>query len=72
MPVFSWCTVSLFSCACPANVCDSMWEYENGICKETNKIENKQSDRYMYIRFALLKNKGYLCFSFRKRYLNIH
>ena len=28
----------------PANVCDSMWEYENGICKETKKIENKQSD----------------------------
>ena len=28
----------------PANVCDSMWEYENGICKETTKIENKQSD----------------------------
>lgn len=25
----------------PANVCDSMWEYENGICKETKKIENK-------------------------------
>lgn len=22
----------------PANVCDSMWEYENGICKETKKI----------------------------------
>jgi len=28
----------------PTNVCDSMWEYENGICKETKKIENKQSD----------------------------
>ena len=28
----------------PANVCDSMWEYENGKCKETKKIENKQSD----------------------------
>ena len=28
----------------PANVCDSMWEYENGICKETKKIENKQSN----------------------------
>lgn len=25
----------------PANVCDSMWEYENGICKEIKKIENK-------------------------------
>ena len=25
----------------PANVCDSIWEYENGICKETKKIENK-------------------------------
>lgn len=23
----------------PANVCDSMWEYCNGICKETKKIE---------------------------------
>ena len=28
----------------PTNVCDSMWEYENGICKETKKIENKQSN----------------------------
>lgn len=36
------------------------------------KIENKHSDRYMYTRFSLLKNKSYLCFSFRKRYLNIH
>ncbi|MBR5716681.1 MAG: hypothetical protein IKX59_08845 [Bacteroidales bacterium] len=26
----------------PANVCDSMWEYKNGVCKETKKIENKQ------------------------------
>ena len=25
----------------PTNVCDSMWEYENGICKETKKIEDK-------------------------------
>ena len=24
----------------PANVCDSMWEYDNGICKETKKIVN--------------------------------
>ena len=33
------------------------------------KIENKHSDRYTYTRFALLKNKSYLCYRFRKSYL---
>ena len=28
----------------PRDVCDSMWEYENGTCKETKKVENKPSD----------------------------